>query len=487
MPVSLQEHRLFPIIHPESVAIFGASNRYTAMGTVILHALLDFAFSGTVYPVHPKETEVLGLKAYPSVKDLPEVPDVALIVLPTKIVCEVLVACGEKGIRHAIVVSGGFKEAGEEGARRQEELIAIAEKYGMTMIGPNCIGVTNAYHRFNTTPHKYTCKAGFIGLASQSGSFVTQMFTYLENMKLGFSSAFSVGNEANTDIVDCLEYLGACPETKVIALYIEGLRRGRKFVETARRIVPDKPIVALYVGGSETGRQAALSHTGALSGPDELYDGIFRQAGVIRAQSLTELFDFCMALGQLPLPQGNQVFVQTHSGGPGAVASDACGRVGFTLPLPAEETKKDLSGIVPATGSLRNPVDVTFMQDVIQFFTTIPKVLIKDPACHTVLLYFYLSPAMVKRYLREAGIARDKLEETLEQVFDEVARNIRSIIDSAQKPVVCFSYQDRQDLPPRSLARAGVPFYQGPERAVQAIRALLQYRQMREKITAQSA
>ncbi len=270
MSASLTQHRLYPLIAPKSVAVFGASNRYSAMGTVILHALLDFDFNGPVYPVHPKETEVMGLKAYQSVDQLPEVPDVALIVLPAKIVCEVMAACGEKGIRHAIIISGGFKEGGPEGVERQKELVAVAEKYGISIIGPNCIGVTNAYHRFNTTPHKYSGQPGFIGLASQSGSFVTQMFSYLNDMGMGFSSAFSVGNEANTDLVDCLEYLGQCPDTKVIALYVEGLRRGREFVTVARKIVPHKPIVALYVGGSETGRQAALSHTGAMSGPDAL-------------------------------------------------------------------------------------------------------------------------------------------------------------------------------------------------------------------------
>ncbi|MCK7510258.1 MAG: hypothetical protein MZV70_43575 [Desulfobacterales bacterium] len=179
-------------------------------------------------------------------------------------------------------------------------------------------------------------------------------------MEWGSVRRCSVGNEASIDIVDCLEYLGACPHTKVITLYIEGITRGKKFIETARAITAHKPIVALYVGGSEAGRNAGRSHTGSLSGPNEIYDGVFKQCGIIRAQTLAELFDYALALGTLPRPRGNKVIIQTHSGGPGATAADACGRAGLTLPPLSSETVEKLKPLIPKTASTANPVDMTF-------------------------------------------------------------------------------------------------------------------------------
>ena len=270
-------------------------------------------------------------------EDLPEVPDLAVIVLPTHVVNETLEACGKKGIRQAVVVSGGFKEVGGGGGELEAELKQIADVYDMKILGPNCLGVANPHYNINTTFVPNEGLPGFVGLASQSGSFVTQLFEYLSGFGLGFSTAFSVGNEAVLDIVDCMEYLGACPHTKVIALYVEGIRRGRAFIEAARAIVPHKPIVAFYVGGSKAGKAAGFSHTGAMAGPDALYDGMFRQAGIIRARSVVELFDFCWVLGALPIPEGNRVVIQTHSGGPGAAAADACGRAGLRLSTLSEK------------------------------------------------------------------------------------------------------------------------------------------------------
>jgi len=318
MLTTIEKSPLHRICNPRSIAVFGASNQFSAMGTTLLTALLSLSYEGTVYPIHPREETIQGLRAYRDVRDLPEVPDLALLILPTRVVSEVLEACGEKGIRRAIVVSGGFAELGtREGVALQATLEETARRHDIRFLGPNCIGVVNPHLRFNTTFFEYGCDPGFIGIASQSGSFVTQMFDYLGRFGLGFSTGISVGNEASIDIVDAMEYLAACPNTRVIALYIEGIRRGRAFVETARAIVPHKPIVAYYVGGSEAGRKAGRSHTGALAGPDRLYDGVFRQSGILRAGSIEELFDFCWALGSCPLPRGDGLIIQTHSGGPG--------------------------------------------------------------------------------------------------------------------------------------------------------------------------
>jgi len=250
---SIQESPLYPIVNPTSIAFFGASNTFMRMGSIMLSSLQAQGYAGKIFPIHPKEKEVRGLTAYTTILDVPEIPDLAILVLPTDIVCRTLEDCGKKGIRHAIVVSGGFREAGPEGAKLQKELEAIALRYGIRFLGPNCLGVANPHIKLNPTPIRAEGPAGFVGLASQSGSFITQMFDYLHRHGMGFSAALSVGNEANIDIVDCLEYLGACPNTKVITLYIEGINRGDKFVKTAKAITPHKPIVALYVGGSEAG------------------------------------------------------------------------------------------------------------------------------------------------------------------------------------------------------------------------------------------
>ncbi len=483
MSSPIENHRLYPLTTPASLAFFGASNNYSSMGTIILRALLDYGYQGEVYPVHLTETTVQGLKAYKHVEDLPTVPDLAVIVLPTRIVCETIEVCGKKGIRNVIIVSGGFKETGPEGAAREAELIEIADRYDIKIIGPNCLGVTNTHHRLNTTPHRYRGWPGSVGLVSQSGSFVTQMFTYLENLGIGFSTAFSIGNEANTDLVDCLEYLGACPHTRVIALYVEAIRRGREFVTIARRITPHKPIVALYIGGSETGKKAALSHTGALSGPDDLYEGIFRQSGVIRAGSLAQLFDFCMALGQLPAPAGGNVFVQTHSGGPGAVAADACGRAGFALPEPAPSTREKIAELVPATGSLKNPIDVTFTKDIVQFFSALPGALLEDPQCHSLLLYYYLPADMIRRALIRMGVPREELNAKLDEIARMMSQNVRQLIEEKKKPVVCFSYQERSETAMKMLARAGIPYYQGPEPAVASLKAMIDYGRYKKKLS----
>ncbi|MFN3534807.1 MAG: CoA-binding protein, partial [Desulfatiglandales bacterium] len=307
----MKESPLYKIANPNSIAVFGASSDPSSMGSIQLAALMDLGFKGKIYPVHPRDKVIMGLKAYKNIAEVPERPDLALIVVPTRIVKEILSSCGEAGVRHAIVVSGGFKEMGKEGALLEEEVKETAKRYGIRFLGPNCIGVANPHAKLNTTVFRYGAEAGSLGMASQSGSFVTQMFDYLHIFNMGFSTAFSVGNEADIDIVDCLEYLALCPNTKVIALYIEGIKRGRRFLEVAREVSLRKPIVAYYVGGTETGKRAGIGHTGAMAGPEILYDSAFRQSGVVKANSVTELFHICWAFQNLPLPPGKRVVVQT--------------------------------------------------------------------------------------------------------------------------------------------------------------------------------
>jgi len=472
---TIEKSRLFRIANPRSMVFFGASNSIQAMGTNLLMSVQSLGYQGTVYPVHLKEENVLGQKAYRSVLDLPEVPDLAVIVLPTKVVNQTLEECGKKGIKQAIVVSGGFREGGEEGIAREKELVGIAEKYGIRILGPNCIGVANPSFKLNTTFVPHEGPGGFIGLASQSGSFVTQMFNYLHRYGLGFSTAFSVGNEAVIDLVECMEYLGACPQTKVIALYIEGIKRGRAFIETARSIVPHKPIVAFYVGGSEAGRKAGFSHTGSMAGPDRIYDGMFEQCGIIRAGSITELFDFCWVLGGLPRPKGNRVVIQTHSGGPGAAAADACGRVGLVLPDLSQETTEKLAEFVPHTGSVINPVDLTFSKNQDDFFSNIPGVLIKGKETDTLLVYFLTAPKTVERTLTLMGIQQDAIEDMSRQWIETQCELMAGLLETNTKPVVGFTFLSLKERSIKGLISRGIPVFPSPNRAAQAIAAMVKY------------
>lgn len=480
---TIQESPLYRIANPESIAIFGASNKYTAMGTSVLSVILNLGFEGPIYPVHPKETEVLDLPAYPSVADLPQTPDLAVIVLPTHIVPDVLAECGEKGIGHAIVVSGGFAESGgEEGKQLQQRLKDTAARYGIRFLGPNCIGAVNPHHRFNATFLPYEQSPGFIGMASQSGSFITQMFAYLKRFNLGFSTGFSIGNEADIDIVDCMQYLARCPNTKVIGLYIESIRRGRKFIETARSIVPEKPIVAYYAGGTEAGRRAGLSHTGALAGPDRVYDGVFRQSGVIRAYSIEELFDCCWTLGTCALPRGNRVIIQTHSGGPGAVAADACDRNGLVLPAIADATRENLESYVPHTASVNNPIDLTFTKRNTDYMDGIPQVLLDDENTDAMLMYLMMPKHSVRRAMESLGITGDVADQETDKFIDDQSRKMGELMLSAEKPLIGFSYYAGESRFIRGLYAAGAPVFPSPNRAARALAALVEYRRLRDKI-----
>lgn len=482
----ITESPLYRIANPRSLAFFGASNNIASMGTNQLLSVMSMGFEGKIFPVHPKEETVQGLKAYKSVLDLPETPDAAVMVLPTRVVIQSLDECGRKGIRHVIIVSGGFKEVGGEGVALQRELVETAAKYNIRILGPNGLGVANPHHKLNTTFIPHEGNPGFIGLASQSGSFVTQMFGYLARHGLGFSTAFSVGNEANTDIVDSLEYLGACPHTKVIALYVEGLRRGRAFVEAAREISKRKPIVAYYIGGSETGRKAGFSHTGAMAGPDELYRGMFRQGGVIRAENVTELFDFCWVLGGLPRPKSNRVVIQTHSGGPGAAAADMCGRSGLELPALAADTVEKLAEYIPHTGSMNNPVDITFSRNPLDFYGGIPNVLLDDANTDILLMYLLTPVTLMRRALEQMGVTKEQMEEEALKMVTTQAQALLDLVDRTDKPVVGYSWGSESEPFYKIILDKGFPVFIGAERAAKALGAMVQYNRLREKRPAEA-
>ena len=482
---SITESPLYKIVNPKSIAFLGASNSFRSMGSNCFDSLLKKGYEGELYPVHPKEEVVQGYKAFKTIEDLPCVPDLAVMVIPTRIVCEAMEACGKKGIRHVICVTAGFREVGGEGIAREEEMVRIADKYGIRFIGPNCIGVSNPHIKLNTTFIQDNSKPGFIGLASQSGSFVTQMFNYLDRMGQGFSTAFSVGNGANIDLLDCLEYLAACPHTKVVTMYVEGVKRGREFLKMARSIVPHKPIVAIYVGGSETGKRATFSHTGTMAGPDALYDGMFRQCGIIRAASIVELFDFAWALGSLPLPKGRNVAIQTNSGGPGATAADCSGRAGLKVPPLSEETLEKLKDLLPGTASANNPIDVTFNKNPRDFFKAIPQALLEDPHIHMLLTYYLMPIQTAKRPLLSSGVSDAEAEKVALEVMDSFSDDLGTLLKTHGKPMVGFTFRGLEEPFPTKLVQRGVPVFSTPERAVAVLAALVRYADFRARLVAQ--
>ncbi len=476
-----EQHPLYRIMHPRSIAFWGASSNSMSMGSIQLANLLSMGFEGSVYPIHPKEQEIQGLKAYSKIGDVPETVDLAIFVLPTKVVPGVLEECGQAGVRRAIIVSAGFSEKeGPEGKEMQDQLVRTAKKYGITFIGPNCIGAVNPSLNLNTTFFPYEATPGFIGMASESGSFITQMFVHLAKFGIGFSQGFSLGNEAMIDLADCLEYLAQCPTTKVIALYVEGIRRGRHFVEVARRVSKIKPIVAFYVGGSEAGRRAGQSHTGAMAGPDRLYDGIFRQCGIVRARSIEELFDFCYVLGSQPLPRGNKLGILTHSGGPGAAAADSAERAGLKLAELTPETQEALAKLVPGTASVKNPVDLTFSKNPSDYMEILPKVLLKDDQVDLLFIYCLMPQHRVMTVVLGSGMASISASEFAENYIIDQSVAAASAARDSGKPVAGGSFCERSELFVKELQDHGLPVLPSPERAVTALGALYRYANWRK-------
>ncbi len=477
---TFENNPLYKIMHPKSIAFWGASHNSMSMGSIQLANLLLMGFDGHVYPIHPKDKEIKGLKTYARVSDVPDAVDLAIYVLPTAVVPGVLEECGLAGIKRAIIVSAGFSEKeGPEGKELQNDIVEIAKRYGITFIGPNCIGVINPYFNLNTTFFPYEATRGFIGMASESGSFITQMFVHLAKFGLGFSQGFSLGDEAMIDLCDCLEYLAQCPETKVIALYIEGIRKGRHFVEVAKKVSRIKPIVAYYIGGSEAGRRAGQSHTGAMAGPDRLYDGIFNQCGIIRARSIEELFDFCYVLGTQPLPKGNKLGVLTHSGGPGAAAADSAERAGLKLAELSSSTLEAIAPMVPSTASVRNPVDLTFAKNFGDYMETLPRILLKDENIDLLFLYCLMPHHRVMTVVLGSGMEVDHAMEFAEQFIKEQSAAAATIASDSGKPVVGGTFCDRSELFVRELQDHGIPVLPSPERAVTALGSLNKYAKWR--------
>ncbi|MDD5224767.1 MAG: acetate--CoA ligase family protein, partial [bacterium] len=391
------------IMNPRSIAFLGASNNLLKMGSMQLLNLINAGFKGPIYPVHPDLDTVLGLKAYPSIESIPEVPELLAIVLPTKIVPDFIEAAGKKGTRRAVIISGGFSEVGAEGKNLQARLMETANRYGIRFVGPNCIGLLNTGNGLNTTPFHYGVEEGPIGLASHSGTYCCHTYPYLASLGTGFAEAISLGNAASIDVVEAMEYFLGQPRVKVIMLYLEGIRRVPEFIKTARRVSKEKPIIALYVGGTEAGARAASTHTAAISGPAALFQGILRQAGVVQARNTEELFDGAMALATQPPCRGKKMAIMTNSGGPGAAMANACSLQGLELPEFSPEIQARLRKHLPHTGTCRNPVDLTFSVNMDDYYVHIPTILLENPDIDGLFFYGVFGPELLLEQKKKIG------------------------------------------------------------------------------------
>lgn len=466
----VQGNPLRQIMHPRSVVWAGASNNPAKMGTIQLMNLTRGGFRGEIYPLHPTESTVLGLKAFRSAVELPQVPDVGVLVVPTRVAIPVMEDLGKAGVKRAVIVTAGFKEMGEEGRRLEEELKETAQRFGIRFLGPNCIGVINTRERLNTTFFPLSRKLGHVGIASQSGTYVTQVQLYLSRRGIGLSQAISVGNEANIDVVDCLEYFAEDRATRSVILYLETLRRPRHFLEVARRVSRKKPVLALYVGGTRAGARSGMSHTGAMAGDDRVYEGLFRQAGVLRVQSVEDLYGLGFALGHQPRLQGRRIGVVSHSGGPVTTIADACERCGLEVPVFSQALQKSLSPFLPSTASGANPVDLTFSIDPDAMATEIPRRILESGEVDGVIIHGIMGSSYRKIYARQwKGVLDFPEQEMARMELAAVARLARLPAEYG-KPVVCSCFMDRgHDNCTRFLQDRGVPVFDGPEKAVRAM------------------
>jgi acetate---CoA ligase (ADP-forming) len=445
---------LTPFFEPTGVAVIGASTNPTKLGFGLARNLRQSGYKGAIHFVNPTADTLLGQPVYPTIGDVPDPVDLAVLLIPAPAVPEAVADCAARGIRAAIIASGGFREIGPEGAALEAECLSVAQEQGVRLIGPNCIGLLDTHLPLDTTflpPPGPT--PGDVAFISHSGAICAAVIDWARGQGFGLSRLVSLGNQVDVNESDVLAPVAADPYTKVITLYLEGVADGRRFVETARQVSCQKPIVALKVGRFAAGRQAVASHTGALAGEDSAYTAAFRQAGIIRANTSEELFDWARALAWCPPPQGRGVAVLTNAGGPGVTAVDALEAHDLELAQLAPDTRERLRQLLPPAASVNNPVDMLAAATPEQYAKCL-QLLLQDTAVHSVLIILPPPP------MHTAG---------------GVARALIPIIYTASKPVVVALMGERLIQEAIEHFRAArVPEYRFPERAASALAILAQ-------------
>ncbi len=445
---------LDPILKPRSVAVIGASRRPDTIGHEILANIVKYGFTGAVYPVNPKAPSIHSIKAYPSVGDIPDPVDLAIIVVPREHVLPVAESCGKKGVRGLVVISAGFREVGEAGAAAERQLVEIVRRYEMRMVGPNCMGVLNgaAEVSLNATFAPTMPPFGHAAFVSQSGALGLSVLDYAKEYGIGISQFVSVGNKPDVSGNDLLLQWEHDDTVGVILMYVENFGNPRRFLEIASRIAKQKPIIAMKSGRSKVGARAAASHTGSLAASDAAVDALLTQAGVLRASSMEELFDMAMAFTGPPLPRSRRTAVLTNSGGPGILAADALEPQGIELVDLGPETIARLRPLFPPEASLRNPVDMIASATAADYRAALDAILGDRNVDSAVAIF--VPPLGIRT--------------------GDVAESIAAAAGAHHGKTVLAVLMGRDGLPEgrAELHRAGIPAYIFPESAARALGAL---------------
>jgi acetyl-CoA synthetase (ADP-forming) len=453
------------IFNPGSVAVIGASDNPGKLGSHVMKSLTQGGFPGRIFPINPGKDEILGIKTFPSLLHVPEEIDLSIIVLPAERVPKTIIECGEKGVRGIILITAGFKEIEDKrGERLQREITKLANQFGVKIIGPNTFGIINLHLPLNAsfTPEFSWVKKGGISLVSQSGGMSHLMGFLSMRSQVGFSKIIGLGNRCNVDFSEMVEYLNNDPKTEVIALYLEGIDYPRRLIEVAKRAKGKKPILAYKVGRSHTSDNASQFHTGSLAGKHEIYEGAFRQAGILTVGGSEELLDTAKALDMCPLIEGSNVAVLSGQAGPGMVACDVCEMGGLSLSPFSVETQKRIEGLLPPLAIRTNPVDMGPAWYDSEATKGIVQAVLEDKNIDALILCIMFASA------NRASV------EILSHLLLQQRVN---------KPILCcFSSPiDIWDEEIKRLEQSGIPNYPTPERAAKALVNLVRFKKIKKR------
>ena len=461
---------LRPFFEPKAVAIIGATNKKGKVGNVIFENFKknkeQGIFKGSIYPVNPKLDEIEGYKVYKGVKELPEDADLAVIAIPAPFVPQTMKEIAEKGIKSVIIITGGFGELGEEGKKMEEEILQIAKENGIRIIGPNCVGVyvpdAGVDTVFLPDEKMDRPKSGSIAFVTQSGAFAAAMLDWAAGAGIGIGKMVSYGNKLDVDDADLMDYFIYDESIKAVTLYIEGVKEGRKFIEAAKRITKVKPVIALKSGKTEYGAKAASSHTGSLAGADIIYDAVFKQTGILRAEDFEHMFDVAKAFAKCKLPKGDRIGIITDGGGAGVMASDAVAKFGLKMAELSEKTIKYLKEHFPPHAVAGNPTDVVGDTDAQRYKYAI-EAFVNDPNVDAIVIIVLFQVPLLK-------------EEEIIEILAEYTKK-------SEKPIVAVAMGGKKtEYYAKMLENKGVPVYPTPERGVRAMAGLVQYAKYLEKL-----
>jgi 4-hydroxybutyryl-CoA synthetase (ADP-forming) len=444
------------ILSPKSIAVIGASDKRGSVGATITSNIMN-GFKGTVYPISPSRDTVFYKKAYKSVLDVPKSIDLAVIVIKNTLVVDVLEECGKKKVKGVIIITAGFKEVDEEGAKREQQVKDIAKKYKMDVIGPNCLGVMNLDPKtmMNSTFLKVTPKSGKIALVSQSGAICAALVEDASAQGIGFSAVVSLGNKAVMSEVDILKILATHKQTKVIVMYLEDMGNGQEFLKVCKNITKKlkKPVLVLKSGRSPEGAKAAMSHTGALMGSDEIYDALLKQSGAIRVDTMEELFDYATAFSKQPLPTAGGLVIVSNAGGPAIISTDACSKAGIRM-AKIESIRPKIDEVIPPWGSSRNPVDIVGDADFNRFHNVLDRVL-KHPKVGSVISM--CTPSGTLDY--------DKLAEVIVSMSKKYKKTMLASLMGLDEGIT------NREI----LSKGDVPYYTYAEGAIRTLAAMIKF------------